>query len=209
MELKNEEPKYTYDAFISYSRKNTDFAAKLEKALKDYKPPKDLDVPQRHINVFRDVNDFTGADYDQSVKRHLKASAKLIVVCSPEARSSEYVNDGIRDFVAFNDPNNIVSVLLSGVPNNEAKNGDESKKAFPGALCEALGVPLAIDYRNFDAKKDKVSRGIFAGEWHRILAELYGKDRGYVEQRNKKREIRRRHVVIGIVSAIIVVLSHS
>ena len=190
MELNDEELKYTYDAFISYSRKNTDFAAKLEKALKDYKPPKDLDVPQRHINVFRDLNDFTGSDYDQAVKRHLKASAKLIVVCSPEARDSKYVNDEIRDFVSFNDPTNIVSVLLSGVPNNEANNGDESKKAFPDALCEALGIPLGIDYRNFDARKGNVSKGIFAGEWHRILAELYGKDRAYIEQRNKKRDIR-------------------
>ena len=65
MKAYEEKPKYVYDAFISYSRKNSTFAAKLEKALKDYKPPKDLDVPQRHINVFRDVNDFTGSDYDQ------------------------------------------------------------------------------------------------------------------------------------------------
>ena len=36
---KKKEAKY-YDAFISYSRRNRDFAVKLEKALENYKPPK-------------------------------------------------------------------------------------------------------------------------------------------------------------------------
>jgi len=41
-----------HDAFISYSRKDVDFARRLEKALEDYKPPKDLKVAQRHLDVF-------------------------------------------------------------------------------------------------------------------------------------------------------------
>ena len=42
-----------HDAFISYSRRNADFARLLEKALEEFKPPRDLNVPQRYLDVFR------------------------------------------------------------------------------------------------------------------------------------------------------------
>ena len=44
---------FTNDAFVSYSRKDREFAAKIEKALKNYKPPKGLNLPQRNLVVFR------------------------------------------------------------------------------------------------------------------------------------------------------------
>lgn len=74
------------DAFISYSRRDIEFARKLEKALEDYKPPKDLNVPQRRLEVFRDKEDFTGVEYYESIEKHLKNSRKMIVICSPNAR---------------------------------------------------------------------------------------------------------------------------
>lgn len=52
--------RHTHDAFISYSRKDEAFASALEKALEAYTPPKDLKVPQRHLDIFRDKEDFTG-----------------------------------------------------------------------------------------------------------------------------------------------------
>jgi hypothetical protein len=58
-----------HDAFISYSRKDKEFARKLDRALKAYTPPRALDVPQRHLDVFRDEEDFTGADYHASIAR--------------------------------------------------------------------------------------------------------------------------------------------
>ena len=88
-----------YDAFISYSRKNKTFADRLAKVLGEYRPPKDLDVPQRRLSAFLDVNDFTGAEYYRSLDRNLRRSRKLIVLCSPDARQSAFVNDEIRRFV--------------------------------------------------------------------------------------------------------------
>ena len=161
---------FQHDIFISYSRKNKEFAAKLEKALEDYKPPKDLNVPQRHLNVFRDENDFTGGEYFQAIDRHLTGSQKLIVLCSPEARQSPYVNDEIRRFVQTRRSENVISILVSGKPNNEAVNGQESEMAFPDALCEAMEMPLAVDYLGFNPKKDKFNKGVFYGGWYRTLA---------------------------------------
>ena len=60
---------HVHDAFISYSRKNRDFAAKLKQVLEDYTPPRDLDVPHRHLDVFRDETDFTGVGITSRSKR--------------------------------------------------------------------------------------------------------------------------------------------
>lgn len=56
-----------HDAFISYSRKDREFARQLHKTLTNYSPPKDLPLPQRRLDVFRDEEDFTGAEYFQSL----------------------------------------------------------------------------------------------------------------------------------------------
>src|SRR6266567_1053954 len=98
------ESKPRHDAFISYSRKNEAFASCLEKALERYKPPAGLQAPRRHLEIFRDKQDFTGNEYHGSLESHLRDSAKLIVICSPEACQSEYVNDEIRQFAHLKGP---------------------------------------------------------------------------------------------------------
>ena len=169
----SDERVYTHDAFISYSRKDKGFAARLDKALESYKPPKDLPLPQRFLDVFRDESDFTGVEYHSSIENHLKRSAKLIVVCSPHARRSPYVNDEIRRFVRLNGPKNIIPVLLAGVPNNEAQSGQEEDMAFPEALCEVMQMPLATNYLGFDLTRDKINKGGFDSSWYALLANIY------------------------------------
>src|SRR5215216_2306834 len=87
-----------HDAFISYSRKDKAFAVALERALEAHRPPRDLQIPQRYLDVFRDEDDFSGTEYYRSLDRHLQQSKKLVVLCSPHARRSGYVNDEIRRF---------------------------------------------------------------------------------------------------------------
>src|SRR5581483_11415577 len=120
-----------HDVFISYSRKDIEFARRLENALRNYKPPKGLKLPARRLNVFRDEEDFTGAEYFTSLDRHLRESSKLIVICSPHARASRYVNDEIQRFANGQGLENILSVLVAGVPNNEAVAGQEDQMAYP------------------------------------------------------------------------------
>jgi hypothetical protein len=198
---------YAHDAFISYSRKDKEFARKLEKALEDYAPPKDLAVPQRHLDVFRDEADFTGVDYFRSVEKHLHDSSNLIVICSPHARQSGYVNDEIRRFAQVNGTDGIIPVLLSGVPNNEAASEEEAQMAFPPALCELMELPLAIEYRGIQVRKDKPDKGAFEGGWHTLLANIYKLKRSEVEQREKKRQATRRKIRRLIASGVIASLS--
>lgn len=202
----SESQSFANDAFISYSRKDKDFASKLEKTLEDYKPPKELKVPQRNLSVFRDEADFTGVDYEKSIEKHLKNSKKLIVICSPNACNSDYVNDEIRRFAKTRGSDHIIPVLLSGIPNNEVSPGQEDQMAFPEALCQVQKMPLATDYRKFDPKRSKVQKDNYEGSWYTVLANIYDLSRSEIEQRDKKRQIRNRNIIIGIASGIIAIL---
>jgi hypothetical protein len=184
-------PTFLNDAFISYSRKDIEFARRIEKALEDYKPPKDLNVPQRRLEVFRDEADFTGVEYEKSIENHLKSSKKMIIICSPDARKSNYVNDEIRRFAEARGAENIIPVLLSGIPNNEAKPGQEDNVAFPDALCKVQKMPLATDYRDFNLQKDRVKKGRFESQWYTVTASMAQAGPRLVSPQSKIR--RRRH----------------
>ncbi len=187
------EKSFLHDVFISYSRKDSAFVAVLEAALRRYKPPKDLLAPQRRLNVFRDVEDFTGTEYSAAVAEHLHASHKLAVICSPSARASRWVNDEIRRFVQTHPAGDIIPVIVAGIPNNEARPDDDAALAFPEALVEHLAMPLACDYRGFDPKSDRDAAGKkFREEWFKLLSNIYGCSRAEIEQRERNRVARQR-----------------
>jgi hypothetical protein len=201
----NQETSTGPTVFISYSRKNKEFARKLHKTLEAYRPPKDL--AKRRLSIVRDEGDLSGTDYYQAIERHLRQSTKLIILCSPEARESLYVNDEIRRFLAANNPEDLIPILIKGIPNNEATPGAEEHLAFPPALCEALELPLAVDYRGFDPRHDKINKAAYYEPWCTILANIYGQSRSTIEQRERKRQNRRRAITGTIITAIITVLS--
>jgi hypothetical protein len=198
---------YTHDAFISYSRRNEAFARELQRALENFKPPKDLNAPQRYLEVFRDKEDFTAGEYTQNLEKNLKLSGKLIVICSPAARASQYVDDEIRRFAQSRGSDHIIPVLFAGIPNNEARPGQEQEMAFPEALCEVMQMPLAVNYLGFDVDKDKVNKGIFSDAWYTTLANVYEVSRSEIEQREKRRRIRARRITFSVLIASVAVLS--
>lgn len=207
MDINKQELIDSHDVFISYSRKDKEFARRLDTALDSYKPPKDLNAPQRNLVVFRDEADFTGVEYHESIEKHLRSSAKMILICSPHARNSSYVNEEVRRFVHTKGANNVIPLLLSGIPNNEARPGQEYEMAFPDALLEVMELPLAVSYVGFDPQRDKVDKGSFYGPWCTILANLYNVSRSEIEQRDKKRQARTRFKAISLITAVIIALS--
>ena len=195
-----------HDAFISYSRSDRDFAAALEARLERYRPPPDLGRPTRHLEIFRDEQDFTGADYTTAVERHLLASRKLIVVCSPAARASAYVAQEIRMFAAAKGSEHIITLLLRGIPNNEQTGSDDRELAFPDALCEVMSMPLAATFRGWTAGRP-LHRGQFEGAWLTLLANLLDVPRSEVEQRERKRQSASRRRWGSATAAILVALT--
>jgi hypothetical protein len=53
------------------------------------------------------------------------------------------VNEEIRQFASMKGADNIIPLLISGIPNNEAKGEQAAEMAFPDALCEVMEMPLA------------------------------------------------------------------
>src|SRR6516162_2122581 len=200
-------PPAIHDAFISYSRRNEQFADCLEKALENFAPPKGLRAPHRRLEIFRDKQDFTGTEYHRSLEKHLQSSASLIVICSPEAAGSVYVNDEVRNFTRLRGPGRIIPILLAGLPNNEAKLGQDDQKAFPPALCEVMAMPLAADFRGFVPGKNKISRPPYRDSWYTVLANLFDVPRAEIEERDRKRRVRERRIAASVVAIVAGILA--
>ena len=202
---------HQFDVFLSYSRKDEEFGKKLEQALEDYRLPKNVKTGlggKNRLSVFRDKNDLvpTDSDYYKTIAGYLKRSAYLIVICSPNARKSKYVNKEIEDFLQVNEAKRLIPVLLSGKPNNESADSPE-ECAFPEALCRALEMPLALPFTDFQRSGGKVNRGRYHDSWYTLLAKIFGAERAVIERLDAKRQARRRAVSGAISVSIIALLS--
>jgi WD40 repeat protein len=196
---------FQHDVFISYSRVDAAFARALQRALESYRPPRELGRPVRSLNVFRDEKDFTGVEYHESIRRYLGKSAKLIVICSPAARQSAFVNEEIQAFAEARGAQNIIPILRAGSPSCDV---NEAAAAFPPALCAALApLPVGPDYRNLDERRDRVNRAPFQDAWFGLLANLLDMERAELEQRDLRRQRQRLRVTLGITVSILAVLS--
>jgi hypothetical protein len=184
--------------FISYSRKDADFVKILARALQNYSAPRGLPVPNRRIDVFLDKQDFQTGDYNERLHQYLENSSKLMVICSPWARASRFVNQEIATFAEIHGAQHIIPVLIQGIPNNESSGQNDAEMAFPDELCTLMRMPTAIDYRQFDATRDRFTRGNFADPWFTLLAAVYDLSRAEVELREEHRRRRRRSRLLGI-----------
>ncbi len=140
-----------YQAFISYSHSDENWARWLQRALEKYRLPKTLrqshpHLPTRLYPIFRDRDELaSGVDLSESIRKAMDDSAALIVVCSPTARTSRWVNEEIRRFQASGRSNRIFCLLVEGSPDPHAQDC-----AFPSALLQdehgqTLREPLAAD----------------------------------------------------------------
>jgi len=147
--------KYKYKAYISYSHRDSRWASWLHRSLEAYRLPRKLigtkagrgEVPARIRPVFRDRDDMSSAsDLGGTVKQALSDSENMIVVCSPAAAASHWVNEEIREFAGLGRQGRIFCVIVDGEP---AGDGSVST-CFPAALAEiGLQEPLAADVRKW------------------------------------------------------------
>lgn len=144
---------YTNYAFISYQRKDEKWAKWLQHKLENYKLPavaRQEQRQQRYIRpVFRDKTDLTGGVLAESLRGELLQSRFLIVICSPNAVQSEWVNSEIHTFIDNGRIERIIPFIVGGEPH--ADNAE--LECFPQALRslqgqqELLGVNVAENGR--------------------------------------------------------------
>jgi len=96
-----------YTAFISYSHNDEAFAKRLHRRLEAYKPPKHLiqsqgkygPVPPNLKPIFRDQDELSvDGNLSRAIQTALKKSSSLIILCSPAAVASRWVNEEIITF---------------------------------------------------------------------------------------------------------------
>jgi tetratricopeptide (TPR) repeat protein len=179
--------KAKYLAFISYSHSNEPAARRLQHWLETYRIPRRLAgsktamgaVERRLTPIFRDRLEMPAtSSLDGAVREALESSRALLVLCSPEAKASRWVNAEIRLFRSLYPDRPVIAALLSGDPQD----------SFPEALLEpdASGIvkePVAADFRkNGDGKK--LAR-------LKIVAGLTGLALDQLIQREAQRQMRR------------------
>lgn len=186
-----------YFAFLSYSHVDSKWARWLHKALETYRLPRALralpgaeSLPERMAPVFLDRAELaTSTELAAEVQRALDQSSNLIVLCSPAAVKSRWVNEEIRRFRALGREDRIFCVVLGDV------DTDDPGEFFPPALSEARPgqqaaenerrpEPLAADLRaSADGRRDgflKLAAGLIGvrfdqlrqreqARWHRRL----------------------------------------
>jgi len=148
-----------YRAFISYSHADQTWARRLHRALETYRVPTRLvgqetrkgDVPRRLSPIFRDRDDLSASgDLSASVRDALARSDTLIVICSPAAADSRWVNEEIRVFRELNPGGDVLAAILSGEPDAIAAGRPAGQECFPPNMRAPDGLvtePVAADFR--------------------------------------------------------------
>jgi tetratricopeptide (TPR) repeat protein len=181
-------PAKRYSAFISYNHRDRGWAVWLHRGLERYRIPKKLrgrETPlgtlgKRLEPVFRDRDELAAsADLAASVEEGLSAAATLIVVCSPHAARSHWVNEEIRTFIRWGRQDRIRLIIVDGQPNS----GDPETECMPPALKALAAEPLAAD-----ARKGQDGR---ADAKLKILAGVMGVSFDELRQREAQRRTRR------------------
>lgn len=136
-------PTPTYWAFISYASRDAAIATKLRRRLENYRiprelvgrPGRDVMVPSRLIPIFRDREELplTG-NLSASIESALRASRYLIVLCSPEAAKSPWVNEEILYFKRIGRMDHILAIIIGGEPNASDGPAATLPECFPPAL---------------------------------------------------------------------------
>jgi tetratricopeptide (TPR) repeat protein len=200
-----------YRAFLSYSHRDKAWARWLHAGLESYRIDKDLighktlngSVPQTLRPIFRDREDFSaGRSLSEQTMAALEASQFLIVVCSPNAVKSKYVDEEIRRFKAMGHPDRIIPIIVDGEPNNP------DCECFPTALRFKLGAfgeltnvpeePIAADARAQGDGKERAKLKVVAG--------LLGLGLDDVVRRAARARKRRDQIWMGIAGAFLLLL---
>ncbi|MBF0380802.1 MAG: toll/interleukin-1 receptor domain-containing protein [Magnetococcales bacterium] len=172
--------KEKYGAFISYRQGNPDasFAKLLQRKLENYRTPGKLrknGIPKQLGRVFRDMDELgASSNLSKEIKAALAEAPFLIVLCSPRAKLSRWINEEIRLFQEMGKGDKILTVLVEGTPD----------EAFP-ALITQSGEPLAADLRHDITLKP--SRKKIPDVTLRLLAPLLGCDYDELRQRQHQR----------------------
>lgn len=191
-----------YWAFISYSHRDAHVAEWLQRALEAYRlPPRFVGtpiesgvVPARLRPIFLDRDELqAGTDLSVIVGAALADSRHLIVICSPDAARSEWVNREILEFKKLHGGSRVLAVIATGEPFASDQPGRAAEECFPPALRREVTAsgradgaalePIAADLRpHADGKRRAMLK---------LVAGMIGVGADDLIQRDARRHVRR------------------
>lgn len=192
----NMEEKFKYTAFISYSHADQAVVKWLHRALESYRVPVKLvgketpagKVPGKFKPIFRDRDDLSAAaSLTNTIKEALRQSKFLIVVCSPNAARSTWVEKEIQEFRKMHGQDQILCLIADADPSGKVP-------IFPPALTESAKgkpkfEPIAADMRASGDGKRMAKLKLISG--------LLGVELDTLVQRDAKR----RQIQMGVMAA--------
>jgi len=199
---------YRYRVFLSYAHADRRWARQVSRLLETWKVPGRLvgtqgdfgPVPGTLGPVFRDRDELSAsAELGATINKALRESAAMVVICSPAAARSKWVNEEIRAFKALGRADRIFSFIVDGDPTA----GDDLDQCFPpalrfqvdaeGYLTDAPAEPIAADARH---EGDGPRRARL-----RLLAGLLGV--GYDELQQREQHRRNQRLVAITAAAVL------
>jgi len=209
-----------YWAFISYSHRDRAWGEWLHRKLETFRVPKRLVgtltprgvVPARLFPTFRDREELpVSADLGRNIDEALRLSRYLIVICSPAAAKSRWVNEEILNFKRLGRSDRILTLIVEGEPNaSEGKPGFAVEdECFPEAVRFALGEdgklgtihtePIAADVRPGQDGKEN--------SFLKLVAGIIGVNFDDLRQREHERKVRRLEVVIAAAMVLLLLFA--
>ncbi len=198
-----------YRAFLSYSHHDRRSAGWLHGRLEGFRIDKDLvgrltnvgPIPKSLRPIFRDRNDFSaGNSLAAETIAALEKSAALVVVCSPEAARSKYVNDEICIFKSRHPDRPIVPVIVAGRPRGDSDEcfppGLRFRIASDGTVTDHPEEVLACDLRDDgDGRELTLSK---------VVARLVGVDPDEIFRRAERNRRRGSRIRNGVIASLLI-----
>lgn len=116
------------------------------------------EIPRRLTPIFRDRDDLPAAgNLNAEIQGALADSEFLIVLCSPNAATSRWVDEEVKLFKKLHGPDRTLAMIVAGEPGASAIPGREAEECFPpalrfavdgaGRLTDEAAEPIAADAR--------------------------------------------------------------
>ncbi len=191
---------FKYWCFISYSQRDRDAARRIQSFLEGYALPSGLAGPVRppaglgpRIRpVFLDQTHLSASpQLSDTLKRALEQSANLVVLCSPAAAASAWVEDEVAHFRSLGRAGSVFPLILSGEPHAS----DPSLECLPPSLRtrDRSTEPFLVDLRG--------PRSTFRAGCLKLVAGLHRLSLDDLVQRHVRR--RRRMTALGAAAAML------
>ncbi len=199
-----------YVAYVSYTTVDRTVARWLHRAIEAYRVPRKmlakmgLEKPARLKPVFLDREELSSSsNLAESLRNALSESDFLIVVCSPAAAASRWVNEEVKVFREQGKAAQILCLIVAGEPLAARRGLAPELECFPPSLIgmavegqigvESASEPLAADLRPGGDSR--------ANARLKIIAALLGVSFDELRHRDHARH-RRRLAAVGLAATV-------